>query len=197
MGAGNHHALDHPVHPGTMGVAMPGYTLAVLDASHQPVRGVAGQLAVHLPSSPLNYFRGYHGGLGADRVTDGGWYLTGDLAVHHEEGHFAFASRSDDVILTAGYRVGPSEIEDPLRRHPAVADCAVVGRPDSERGEIIVAFVVPADPGVDPTALHDELRAFVKAEVAAHLAPREVRLIDAIPRTPSGKAQRFVLREQL
>ncbi len=197
MVAGNHHGLVHPVHDGTMGLPIPGYHLAVLGKDGTPVRGEPGQLALHLPSSPLNFFSGYFAGAGRDRITADGWYLTGDLVVQHEAGHFAFASRSDDVILTAGYRVGPSEIEEPLLRHPAVADCAVVGKPDRERGEVIVAFIVPADPDIDPGSLHDTLRAYVKREVAAHLAPREIRLIAEVPRTPSGKAQRFVLRDQL
>ncbi|MGH1506302.1 MAG: AMP-binding protein [Acidimicrobiales bacterium] len=194
MVAGNHHGLAHEVRPGTMGVPLPGFELAVLDVDGTAVVGEPGQLALALDASPLNFFAGYHGGVGADRVNAAGWYLTGDVVEHHADGTFQFASRSDDVILTAGYRVGPSEIEDPLLRHPAVADCAVVGRPDEQRGEIIVACVVPTDPEVDRDQLLIDLRTHIKREVAAHLAPRDVVLVDEIPRTPSGKAQRFKLR---
>ncbi|NVB42784.1 AMP-binding protein [Pseudenhygromyxa sp. WMMC2535] len=198
MVIGNHHGLEHEVHAGAMGLPNPGFAAAVLDKERKPVVGVPGQLALHLPSCPLNFFAGYHAGRDAERIGEDGWYLTGDVCIHYPEGHFAFASRADDVILTAGYRVGPAEIEEPLMRHAAVQDCAVVGRPDETRGEIIVAFVVPT-PGLETTqeALLDQLRVYIKREVAAHLAPREVHLIDEIPRTPSGKSQRFVLRERL
>lgn len=196
MVAGNHHGLSHEVVPGSMGRPLPGYRLAVLDEQGRRVVGTPGRLALLLDESPMNFFRGYHAAHGGERIDDG-WYLTGDLAIEDEAGHFTFASRSDDVILTAGYRVGPEEIETPLRRHADVADCAVVGCPDAERGQRIVAFVVPSRPDLDEASLGASVRAYVKREVAAHLAPREVHIIDEVPRTPSGKAQRYMLRRRL
>ena len=194
MVLGNHHGLDHPVVPGTMGLPLPGFRLAVLGADGRPVREEPGDLAIHLRDSPLNFFGGY-----LDRgspVDAGGWYRTGDVATQASAGHFRFASRGDDVILTAGYRVGPSEVEAALMTHPAVGDCAVVGVPDPARGQAIAAFVVPTD-GVDGATLEADLRAHVKQRLAAHLAPRVVVVRDTLPRTPSGKVQRYLLRGEV
>jgi len=200
MVAGNHHGLAHTVIDGSMGLAVPGYRVAVLDRAGHPVIGERGRLAVHLDDSPMGYFTGYLGSRPSVRddacFTPDGWYLTGDLAVQAEAGHLSFASRSDDLIVSSGYRVGPAEIEEQLLRHPAVADCVVVGRPDRARGEVIVAFVVPAHLD-EAEHLIGDLQAYVRRELAAHLAPREVRLIEEIPRSPSGKPQRFVLRRGL
>lgn len=196
MVAGNHHGLEHPRVEGSMGLALPGFRVAVLDEEGHPTIGERGRIAVHL-DSPLNYFRGYLPPReGEATILPDHWYLTGDLGTMGTEGHLAFASRVDDIINTAGYRVGPSEIEDQLMRHEAVADCVVVGRPDRERGEVIVAFVVPRELD-DVEGLIFELRAYVRQELAAHLVPREVRLIEEVPRSVSGKPQRFVLRRGL
>jgi acetyl-CoA synthetase len=144
-------------------------------------------------------FTGYHEApeRTAERITpDGRWYITGDTASRHDDGYFFFSSRDDDVIIMGGYRIGPFEVESVLGEHPDVAEAAVVGVPDELRGEVIEAFVT-LRPGVDASdALVAELQQHVKARFAAHAYPRLVHFVDALPRTPSGKVQRFVLRDR-
>ena len=124
------------------------------------------------------------------------YYLTGDAATQDEDGHFTFPSRMDDVIIMAGYRIRPLEIENVLVQHPAVLETAVVGVPDPIRGETIHAFVV-LRPGHSPSkTLAAELQQLVKKGYAAHAYPREIKFIAEMPRTPSGKVQRFVLRKR-
>ena len=127
---------------------------------------------------------------------DGSLYLTGDLARRLSSGAFAFTSRDDDVILMAGYRVGPLEVESALMGHPAVAEAAVIGVPDELRGEVVEAFVVLRDDVQRADGLGEEIARFVKTEYAAHAFPRRVHLVDELPKTPSGKVQRNVLRAQ-
>jgi len=133
----------------------------------------------------------------AERFTsDKRWYLTGDIAAKDADGYITFGSRDDDVILMAGYRIGPYEVESVLVGHPAIADAAVIGAPDELRGEVVVAYVV-THPGHEVSAaLVDELQQLVKTRLAAHLYPRQVYVVDELPRTPSGKIQRFLLRER-
>jgi acetyl-CoA synthetase len=144
------------------------------------------------------WFSGYDGDpvKTAQRFTaDGRYYLTGDAGRIDDHGYVYFAGRDDDVIIMAGYRIGPCDIESVLSTHPAVAECAVVAHPDDVRGEIAVAFVVlraPAEPSDDLAA---ELQALVKTRYAAHAYPRRVYFIGSLPRTPSGKVQRFLLRD--
>jgi acetyl-CoA synthetase len=110
------------------------------------------------------------------------------------DGRISFVGRSDDVITTSGYRVGPFDVESALIEHAAVAEVAVIGKPDPERTEIVKAFVVLAA-GVEPSdALAEELRQFVKRRLSAHAYPREIEFLDHLPKTPSGKLQRFILR---
>lgn len=123
-----------------------------------------------------------------------GWFESGDLASKDEDGYFWFQGRDDDVILTSGERVGPFEIESKLVEHPAIAEAAVIGKPDPVRGEIIKAFVALRD-GYEPTdELSEELREFVKKGLAAHTAPREIEFRDFLPKTRSGKIMRRVLK---
>jgi len=111
-----------------------------------------------------------------------------------EEGSLYFSGRSDDIILCAGYRIGPFEVESALIKHPAVAETAVIGKPDELRGETIKAFVALTPGNIASDALADELKAFVKEHLAAHQYPREIEFVDQLPKTPSGKIQRFLLR---
>ncbi|GHE59757.1 AMP-dependent synthetase [Streptomyces spiralis] len=195
-----HPEVAAPLRPGSMGRALPGWRLDVLrpDADEPAPRGTPGRLAVDVESSPLMWFTGYRDApeRTAERFTaDGRWYLTGDAAAQDDDGYLTFASRDDDVILMAGYRIGPYEVESLLERHEAVAEAAVVGAPDDLRGEIVVAHVVlrqGAEPG---DALVDELQKHVKTHLAAHSYPREIRFVNRLPRTPSGKLQRYLLRE--
>ncbi|MCA1307396.1 AMP-binding protein [Microbacterium esteraromaticum] len=174
------------VKPGSMGPAMPGFVAGT--------RGEQIVLSVH--ESPLMWFTGYVGAptQTAERFTDdGSWYLTGDVG-HHDGTDFFFASRDDDVILAAGYRIGPNDIESIIATDPAVAEVAVVGRPDEIRGEVVEAFVV-LTPHATAEGLTERLQSAVRSRYGAHAYPRRVHVIGALPKTPSGKIQRFILRK--
>ena len=190
----NHHGIEHALRPGSAGLPMPGYSLAVVDDQGRPLpNGEPGILAVDRTRSPLFFFPGYWGREGKDWVGD--YYLTGDTVQRHDTGDFSFVGRSDDVISSAGYRIGPFDVESSLIEHPAVLESAVVGKPDAERGHIVKAFVVLGK-GVEPTdELSEELRLHVRSRLGAHAYPREIAFTDALPKTPSGKVQRFLLRE--
>jgi acetyl-CoA synthetase len=157
-----------------------------------------GRVAVD-STAPLFAFTGYHNepGKTAQRFSaDGRWYLTGDVAMRDQDGCFFFSSRDDDVIIMAGYRIGPFDVESVLAAHDHVAEAAVIGAPDPLKGEVIEAFIV-VRAGVAPSeALTAELQQHVKAKFAAHAFPRRVHYVEALPKTPSGKIQRFVLRRQ-
>ena len=184
-----------PVRPGSMGRPVPGHRVAIVDASGavQPP-GTVGQIAVHRPDPVM--FLGYWNNPEATKgkfVRD--WCLTGDLGRADDDGYVYFVGRDDDVITSAGYRIGPAEIEDCLLRHPSVAMAAAVGVPDPIRTEIVKAFIV-TKPGVARSdALADDIRAFVKRRLAAHEYPRAIAFVDALPLTATGKIMRRVLRE--
>lgn len=127
---------------------------------------------------------------------DGRWYFTGDAGSMDSDGYLFFSARDDDVIIMAGYRIGPFEVESALLGDSRVAEAAVVGVPDELRGEVVEAYVVLA-PGAEETAtLADELKQRVKGQLAAHAYPRRIHVVEELPKTPSGKIQRFVLRER-
>lgn len=191
----NHHGLRHKVHPGAAGYPMPGFALTVVDDQGRPVpQGTQGILAVDRPNSPYMYFEGYLGREGQDWVGD--YYLTGDTVEQNEDGTISFVGRSDDVITSAGYRIGPFDVESALLEHPAVAESAVVGKPDPERGEIVKAFVILTAGHEASDALAEELRQHVRQRLGKHAYPREVAFPEALPKTPSGKIQRFILRKE-
>lgn len=191
----NHHALTHPVRPGSAGFASPGHRVVVLDEQgrEQPA-GQPGILAIDRPRSPLCWFAGYE-----DMPTKafvGDYYLSGDTVELNDDGSISFVGRSDDVITTSGYRVGPFDVESALIEHPAVVEAAVIGKPDPERTELIKAFVVLASDCRASNALAEELRQYVRRRLGAHSYPREIEFVDELPKTPSGKVQRFLLRNQ-
>ncbi len=124
-----------------------------------------------------------------------GWNLTGDAYSVDEDGYFWFQARADDMIISAGYNIAAPEIEEVLLEHEAVAECAVVGAPDPIRGQIVEAFVVPRTGIAGSEALINELQEFVKQRIAAYKYPRAIEFLDALPRTETGKVQRFRLRE--
>ncbi|MCP1315324.1 AMP-binding protein [Halomonas sp. 707D7] len=195
MTCNNHHRLEHPKHVGGMGVPLPGYRLAILDAEYNELPpGQPGVLAVDIDRSPVHFFPGYTWQEKDPFVK--GYYLTGDVVVQNEDGTFQFAGRDDDIITTAGYRVGPTDVENSVMTHPAVAESAAVGKLDEIRGEIIKSFVV-LRAGFEPSeALADEIRTRVRERLSTHAFPREVEFVDELPKTPSGKIQRFKLRAQ-
>jgi acetyl-CoA synthetase len=194
-----HPALDVAVPPGSMGRQLPGWSCVVLaeDVDTEAAPGEIGRVAIDTHHSPLLWFLGYLDDpeRTASRFTaDGRWYLTGDVGSRDADGCFRFSSRDDDVIIMAGYRIGPFEVESVLVLHEQVAEAAVVGMPDELRGEVLEAFVVPRT-GIEGDAeLAAELRQLVKDEFAAHAYPRKVHFVDSLPKTPSGKVQRFLLR---
>jgi acetyl-CoA synthetase len=190
----NHHALAHPVRPGSAGLPMPGYRVAVLDeAGRELPPGTPGILAVDVARSPLMWFTGYRGG---EPVAADGYYRTGDTVQWEGDGSIAFVGRADDVITSAGYRIGPFEVESALIEHPAVVEAAVIGKPDPERTEIVKAFVVLAKGQPAGPELAAELQAHVRSRLSAHAYPREIAFVESLPKTPSGKLQRFVLRAE-
>jgi acetyl-CoA synthetase len=195
MVVNNHHALGHAVKPGAAGLPMPGFSLAVLDQELKPAPpDTPGVLAVHRTKSPLFAFDGYWG---AETPSfHGDWYLTGDTVQQDADGHIFFVGRNDDIITSAGYRIGPFDVESCVIEHPSVAEVAVVGKPDRERTEIVKAFVVLRAGSVASDALKAELQQHVRKRLGLHAYPREIEFIGELPKTPSGKMQRFLLRRR-
>ncbi|WP_194834718.1 AMP-binding protein [Nocardia sp. XZ_19_369] len=196
-----HEALDAEVPAGSMGRALPGWTCAVLSDDSDTIAptGELGRVAIDTENSPLLWFLGYLNApeRTAQRYTsDGRWYLTGDAGSQDENGFFRFSARDDDVIIMAGYRIGPFEVESVLVLHDQVAEAAVVGMPDELRGEVLEAFVVLRDGFAGSVELEAELQDLVKKKFAAHAYPRTVHFVESLPKTPSGKVQRYVLRQK-
>lgn len=194
MVVNNHHGLAHAVQPGCAGFAMPGYRVAVLDDSNNELGpNQPGQLAIDIARSPLLWFTGYwHQDTPA---IAGGYYRTGDNVELEPDGSISFIGRADDVITSSGYRIGPFDVESALIEHPAVCEAAVIGVPDPERTEIVKAFVVLSQGYEASPALAEALCQHVKRRLSAHAYPRALEFVDALPKTPSGKIQRFMLRK--
>ena len=193
----NFHGLEHPTRQGSMGYSAPGHRVVALNEKYEEVgEGEIGQLAVDLNASPLFQFDGYTWGEKDPFVN--GYYLTGDMVICHGDGSYSFSGRDDDIITTAGYRVGPADVESTLLEHPAVAESGVVAKPDEKRGAIIKAYVVikAGQEPADEQALKDELQELVRRRLSTHAYPREIEFVDELPKTPSGKIQRFILRNR-
>jgi len=191
----NHHGLDHPILPGSMGVSLPGFRAVILDDSgHELDSGTPGRLALDTRASQLYWFLGYEG---KESPLEGPYYITGDMAEMDENGCIIFTGRDDDIISSAGYRIGPFDVESCLIEHPSVAESGVVGKADAERGEIVVAFVVLHPDYEASPELARELQAHTREQLSAHAYPREVVFVDKLPKTPSGKIRRYVLREMI
>ena len=204
-----------PARPGSMGKAYPGHRVAVIDdAGQECAVGVPGDVAVHRldrhgDPDPV-FFLGYwkNEAATADKFTgdpNNSWCRTGDLAVRDADGYLWYQGRSDDVFKAAGYRIGPSEIENCLVKHPAVANAAVVPKPDAERGAVVKAYVVLAQEYLaaqkEPRAAVEQrlvgaLQTHVKGKLAPYEYPKEIEFVDALPMTTTGKVQRRVLRLQ-
>ncbi|MFK4692932.1 AMP-binding protein [Streptomyces pristinaespiralis] len=183
-------AADGAIRPGTTGVPVPGWQARVVDGEGRPVPdGEPGLLAVRGPVG-CRY-------LADPRQTQyvrDGWNLTGDTYVREPDGWFRYVARADDMIISAGYNIAGPEVEDALLHHPDVAEAAVVGRPDELRGQIAVAYVVLREGAATGDATADALRDFVKERLTPFKCPREIVFLDALPRTPTGKLQRYRLR---
>ncbi|MFB6267817.1 MAG: acyl-CoA synthetase [Halodesulfurarchaeum sp.] len=183
--------------PGSMGRPLPGIEAEVVDPqTGEPLEpGETGEIAQRgeYPCFFAEYWEK------PEKTADAfvnDWYLSGDLAYKDEDGYFWFEGRADDVIISSGYRIGPFEVESSLGEHEAVAEAAVVPKPDEERGNIVKAYVVPSD-GADPSEdLKADIQQHVKSELAAHEYPREIEFVEDLPKTVTGKIRRIELREQ-
>ncbi len=184
-----------PVKPGSMGRAVPGHEVAILGEDGAPLPpGEEGAISIRAPD-PVMFLGYWNRPEETAEKFRGEWLVTGDRGIADADGHFFFVGREDDVITSAGYRIGPGEVEDFLLSHPAVLSAAVIGLPDRLRTERVTAVVVPR-PGVTPTpALAAEIQDFVRTRLAAHLYPRQVEFADALPLTATGKIMRGVLRK--
>jgi 2-aminobenzoate-CoA ligase len=185
-------AAGDAIRPGATGKPLPGYRACILDDEGQPLPlGSTGRLAVKGPtgcryladSRQLNYVQN-------------GWNITGDTYRVDADGYFWFQARADDMIVSSGYNIAGPEVEWALLAHPAVRECAVVGAPDAERGHIVKAFVVLKPEQQASEALARELQDFVKQTIAPYKYPRALAFVESLPKTPTGKLQRYVLREQ-
>jgi 2-aminobenzoate-CoA ligase len=179
------------VRPGATGRVVPGYQACVLDAQGQPApAGQIGRLAVKGPTG-CRYLEDER----QSSYVQNGWNLTGDAYRMDEDGYFWYQSRTDDMIISAGYNIAGPEVEDVLLTHPAVAECGVIGAPSAERGQIVMAFVVLRADAVGNLALADQLKDWVKQRIAPYKYPRSVQFVTHLPRTENAKIQRFKLRE--
>lgn len=178
------------VRRGAIGQVVPGYIAQIVDDAMQPLpNGQVGRLAVKGPTG-CRYLADER----QQRFVQQGWNLPGDTFRRDDDGYFFYQARNDDMIISAGYNIAGPEVEDALLSHPAVAECGVVGQPDEERGQVVKAFVVLKPEVVASAALAAEIQAFVKASIAPYKYPRAISFVSALPRTETGKLQRFALR---
>jgi acyl-coenzyme A synthetase/AMP-(fatty) acid ligase len=188
-----------PVKPGSMGKPSPGFTIGIVDDDGREVpAGTEGDIAVKLtPTPPVGMFKEYwRNSEATSNCIRGEWYITGDRAIKDEEDYFWFVGRADDVIISAGYRIGPFEVESALVEHPSVAEAAVVASPDQIRGDIVKAFVILA-PGHQPSEqLMQDLQEHVRRVTAPYKYPREIEFTTELPKTISGKIRRVELRQR-
>jgi acetyl-CoA synthetase/medium-chain acyl-CoA synthetase len=191
-------SLGREVRIGSMGHPTPGYDVQVLDADLNPLPAEReGEIAVRvMPQRPLGIFREYwkNEGENANRFR-GDWYLTGDIARRDADGYFWFVGRADDVIKSAGYRIGPFEVESALIEHPSVVEAAVVGVADEMRGQLVKAYVVLGKGATPCEALKLELQEHCKRVTAPYKYPREIEFVAELPKTISGKVRRLLLRK--
>jgi acetyl-CoA synthetase len=181
---------------GSMGRAMPGHVVEVVDDEGFPVPpGSTGTIAVKAPD-PVFFLRYWNKPEATEEKFKNGWLLTGDTGNRDERGYFWFHARNDDVIISGGYRIGPTEIEECLMAHPVVAMVAVVGVPDPLRGEVVKAFIVPREGATIDDKVRADIQAFVKTRLSAHEYPRQIEFRDCLPMTITGKIRRKDLREE-
>ncbi|GIF62568.1 acetyl-CoA synthetase [Asanoa ishikariensis] len=185
-------AADDAIRPGATGLEVPGFHAAVLDEAGEPVpRGTPGRLAVKGPTG-CRYLRDPR----QTAYVQNGWNFTGDTYVQDEDGYFHYLARRDDMIVSSGYNIAGPEVEEALTGHPAVDECCVVAAPDPQRGHIVKAYVVLRNGFEGSPSLVAELQEFTKRQIAPYKYPRAVEFIASLPRTSTGKVQRYVLRRQ-
>jgi len=183
-------AADDDIRPGATGVPVPGFQAAILDPGGRPVPpGTLGRLAVKGPTG-CRY-------LNDPRQTayvQNGWNITGDTFVQDTDGYFIYQARSDDMIISAGYNIAGPEVEEALLAHQDVLECCVIGVPDEAKGHIVKAFVVMRNGGQDGDDRAQELIEFTRHRIAPYKCPRVIEFVTSLPRTATGKLQRYVLR---
>jgi len=192
---GNFNALSMPVQPGSMGRVFPGFHVAIIDDDGKELdAGVTGLIGKKSNENTLYWVNYWNDPIASHELVSRGWIATGDLGHQDKDGYFWFEGRAGDMIKSAGYRIGPFEIESVLLKHPAVAEAAVVGAPDELRGEIVKAFVVLRPDVAESEELSEQLAHHVRDAVGRHQYPRIIEFVDALPKTETGKIQRFALR---
>lgn len=194
---GNYAGIDMAVKPGSMGLPCPGFTMAVVDeAGNELPAGKVGMIGKKADENCLYWLLYWNDETATRNLVRQGWIVTGDLASRDADGYFWFEGRADDMIKSAGYRIGPFEVESALLKHPAVAEAGVIGKPDALKGQIVKAFILLKTGVAASDALSDELAGFVKRTLGRHQYPREIEFVDSLPKTATGKIQRFVLRQR-
>ena len=185
------------VREGSMGKPMPGWEVDILDQDEQEVpKGERGEICLRARSNP-HYPLGYWKNPEASEETFGGaWFHTKDAAQEDEDGYYWYAGRADDVIISAGYRIGPFEVESACIEHPAVREAAAVASPDAKRGHVVKAFVVLAEGHQPSEELAGEIKTFVKGHLSAYAYPRRIEFVDDLPKTLTGKIRRIELRQR-
>jgi 2-aminobenzoate-CoA ligase len=185
-------ASGDEIRPGATGKPLPGVTATIVGPDLEVLPpGEVGRLAVRGPTG-CRYLNDER----QSEYVQGGWNLTGDAYLVDEDGYFWFRARTDDMIISSGYNIAGPEVEASLLRHPAVSECAVVGVPDESRGHAIKAFVVLREEVEPSEAMAAELQQFVKEDIAPYKYPRQVEFVESLPKTETGKVQRFRLRER-
>jgi acetyl-CoA synthetase len=186
-----------PVKPGSVGRPYPGHKVAIIDDQGRELpRGELGEIAVHRKDDPVFFLEYWNNPQATRDKFIGDWGCTGDQGRMDEDGYIWYQGRSDDVIKSSGYRIGPAEIESCIVKHPAVANAAVIGKPDEARGQIVKAFIVLQPGHTASQALSDEIQAHVRGRLAPYEYPKEIEFIDALPMTTTGKVQRKELRKR-
>jgi acyl-coenzyme A synthetase/AMP-(fatty) acid ligase len=183
-----------PLKVGSMGKPMPGYVVTLMDTDRNEVgNNTPGIIAIR-GDCPALFLRYWQNEEQTQAANHNGWYLSGDVAWRDDDGYYWFTERADDIISSAGYRIGPNDVERTLYRHPAIQECAAVGSPDPVRGEVVKAFIV-LRAGYEPSeALATAIETFAKAESAPYMYPRRIEFVASLPRTDTGKLKRSELR---
>jgi acetyl-CoA synthetase len=185
------------VREGSMGKPMPGWGVEILDEDENPLQaGERGEICLRArsnPHYPLGYWRNERAG---EETFGGKWFHTHDAAERDEDGYFWYAGRADDVIISAGYRIGPFEVESACIEHPAVLEAAAVASPEEKRGNVVKAFVVLTQGTAPSEELGDDIKQFVRQHLSAYAYPRRIEFVDELPKTLTGKIRRIELRER-
>jgi acetyl-CoA synthetase len=187
----------HPVREGSMGLPMPGWDVQILDEDERPVAsGERGEICLRARSNP-HYPLGYwNRPEDSEEVFGGEWFHTKDAARRDEDGYIWYEGRADDVIISAGYRIGPFEVESSCLEHPAVREAAVVASPDELRGNVVKAFIVLVEGTAPSDELAEEIQQHVRAHLSAYAYPRRIEFVDDLPKTLTGKIRRVLLRQR-